>query len=366
MKTRYYLIMVLVLSLAAACQPEETQPVFTTTYSLATPIPLPTTRPKVAATLSGRIRSFSISPDMRTIALATSKGVIIYDLKTYDRLQTLNESESFYLADWSPDGKKLSAGGLLMASSEIGRSHLIVWDASAWQIIFEQTGKDDTLTSIYGDIAWSPDSRSLADSINGMGVLVHNIQSGEVISSQETLAAHSISWSPNGTRLVATGDLASAIRRWKVSTDQSVRLFDERAGSFMQIEWSPEGSRIASGSAEGAVCIWTAVTNKCDGFIQKAHQHTVFSLAWSPDGSQLATGGGVVRIWDSYTGKVIRSFGMSDTSVYTHLDWLAMVHTLISAEIGYAEGAPTMVRFWDVDTGKILFEFHGASASWGE
>jgi WD40 repeat protein len=278
----------------------------------------------------------------------------------------LNEAESFYLVDWSPDGKKLAAGGLVMASSEFGKSHLIVWDIPAGQTLFEQTGSDDTLTSIYGDIAWSPDSRSLADSINGMGVLVHNVQSGELISSQETLAAHSIAWSPNGTRLVATGDLASAIRRWKVSTDESVRLFDERAGSFFRIAWSPDGSRIASGSAEGAVCLWTTATNKCDGFIKKAHQHEVFSLVWSPDGSQLATGGGVIRIWDSSTGKVIRSFGMSDTSVYTHLEWLALVHTLISAEIGYADGALTIVRFWDVNTGNVFFEFHGASASWGE
>jgi WD40 repeat protein len=218
---------------------------------------------------------------------------------------------------------------------------------------------------MYGDIAWSPDSHSLASGINGMGVLVHDIQTGKIISRQETLAAHSISWSPDGSRLVATGDLASGIRRWKVSTDEAVRLFDQRAVGFVQIAWSHDGKRIVSGTYDGKICFWTAATNKCDGFI-KAHQNSVFSLAWSADGNQLATGGGIIRIWDSNTGKLIRSFGMNDNSIYTHLEWLGDNQPLVSSETGYEDDALSIVRFWDVDTGNVLFEFHGASSSWGE
>ncbi len=364
MKNRYYLIITVVL-LLSACQAVETQPVFDTAYSIATPIPLPAVNPKVAANLPGLIRSFSVSPDMKTIAFATSRGVALYDLKSYQRLQTLNETESYYLVDWSPDGKKLAAGGLLPGNSEFSKSHLVVWNISTWDVVFEQTSDDAIFDSIYGDIAWSPDSHSLADSINGMSVLVHDIQTGKVISKQETLSSHSISWSPDGTRLVATGDLASSIRRWKVSTDESVRLFDERIGGFMKVAWSPDGKRIASGSYEGKVCFWTASTNKCDGFI-KAHQNAVFSLAWSADGNQLATGGGVIRIWDTQNGKTIKSFGLNDVSIYTHLEWLTTDQMLVSLEAGYADKALTIIRFWDVDTGKVLFEFHGASGSFGE
>lgn len=365
MKIKCYLVIALALSLSA-CQSAQPQPVFTSsTYGAATPIPLSTVKPKVAGTLPGRIRSFSVSPDMKTIAFATSQGVVLYDLKSYEHLKTLNETESFYLVDWSPDGTKPAAGGLIMGSSEFGKSHLVAWDTSTWEAVFEQTGEDETLEAIYGDIAWSPDSRSLADSINGMGVLVHDIQTGKVISRQETLAAHSISWSPDGSRLVATGDLASSIRRWKVSTDEAVRLFDRSVGGFLNIAWSPNGKRIASGNFEGKVCFWTVATNKCDSLI-KAHQDAVFSLAWSPDGNQLATGGGIIRIWNTNTGKLIKSFGLNDDSIYTHLEWLGNNQPLVSAETGYEDDALNTVRFWDVDTGNVLFEFHGASGSWGE
>jgi len=357
----------LVLTLLAACQPAGTQPVFTSSVDTAvTPIPLSTTKPKIAATVSGRIRSFNVSPDGKAIALATSQGVVLYDLESYKRLQTLNEAESVYLVDWSPDGTRLAAGSLVLGNVEFGKSHLVVWDTSTWEIVFEKLGDDDSWDSIYGDLAWSPDGQSLASSVNGMGVLVYDIQTGKVISQQETLSSHSISWSPDGSRLVATGDLASGIRRWKVSTDEAVRLFDQQVGSFMQIAWSPDGERIASGSAEGSVCFWTAATNKCDGVIVKAHQNSVFSLVWSSDGNQLATGGGIIRIWDSNTGQLVKSFGLNNVSVYTYLEWLDIHQPLVSVEARYAAAAQSIVRFWDVDTGKVLFEFDGARGSWGE
>ena len=321
MKIRCCLTIALALTLLSACQPTGTQPVFTSSVdTTVTPIPLSSTKPKVAAILPGRIRSFNISPDMKTIAFATSLGVVLYDLKSYKHLQTLNEKESVYRVSWSPDGKRLAAGSLVKGNAEFGKSHLVIWDTSTWKSVFEQTGDDDTLDSIYGDIAWSPDSRLLASSISGMGVLVHDIQTGNIVSRQDTLSSYALSWSPDGSRLVATGDLASSIRRWKVSTDEAVRLFDQRAGGFLQIAWSPDGKRIASGNFEGKVCFWTAITNRCDGFI-KAHQNAVFSLAWSPDGSQLATGGGIIRIWDANTGQLVKSFGLNNVSIYTHLEW---------------------------------------------
>ncbi len=89
--------------------------------------------------------------------------------------------------NWSPDGTKLAAGGLIMGGSEFGKSDLVAWDTSTWETVFEQTGEDDTLDVMYGDIAWSPDSHSLASGINGMGVLVHDIQTGKIISSRRLL-----------------------------------------------------------------------------------------------------------------------------------------------------------------------------------
>ncbi|OGO75405.1 MAG: hypothetical protein A3K45_02595 [Chloroflexi bacterium RIFOXYC12_FULL_59_14] len=344
-----------------------TQPRFTTSsYGAATLIPLSTVEPRVAATLPGRIHSFDISPDQKTIAFATSQGISLYNLETFKLLRTLEENENVFQVAWSPDGTKLAAGSILMRASESGLPHVIVWDAAAWKTLFER--EDQKQASIpFGALAWSPDGRLLAFSLPDRGLVAANIKTGDTVSLQKDFIVppYDIDWSPDGSRLIATGDLAYGFRRWRVDTGESVRLYDSRAGAApIQLAWSPDGTRIASAHADGTVCLWTTATNQCDGLIY-AHQNQASALAWSPGGSQLATGGGVIRIWDTHTGKLVIAFGQKEGILYTRLEWLDP-QTLISLETGYTGEALTIVRFWDIATGTVLFEFQGESNLFGE
>ena len=346
---------------------EGSQPVFTTSsYGAATPIPLSTVEPRVAANLPGRIHSFDIGPDQKTIAFATSQGISLYNLETFKLLRTLEENENVFQVAWSPDGTKLAAGSILMRASESGLPHVIVWDAAAWKTLFER--EDQKQASIpFGALAWSPDGRLLAFSLPDRGLVAVDIETGEAVSLQKNFIVppYDIDWSPDGSRLIATGDLAYGFRRWRVDTGESVRLYDSRAGAApIQLAWSPDGTRIASAHADGTVCLWTTATNQCDGLIY-AHQNQASALAWSPGGSQLATGGGVIRIWDTHTGKLVTAFGQKEGILYTRLEWLDP-QTLISLETGYADKALTIVRFWDIATGSVLFEFQGESSLFGE
>ena len=347
--------------------PSEPLPTFTKLYDRATPIPLPTSEPKIAVTLPIRIHSFAISPNMKTIAMATSEGLVLYKLETLDLLRVLNEKENVFSVDYSPDGKKLAMGSLIMQNREAGKPHLVVWDTSTWKVIFEpKIGNNDT-TMFFGDVAWSPKGSLLATSDYDRGLVTFDIKTGQMISLQQAflVSPYDISWSPNGSRLVATGDLGYGFRRWRIDTDEFVRVYDERVGTLAeQVAWSPNGERIASVHANGILCFWTASTNHCDGYI-KAHWNSGFSLDWSPDGNQLATGGGVIRIWDTYTGNLVTSFGFQTPSIYSQLKWLAN-GMLVSLETGYADREPTIIRFWDIDTGEILMEFHGDRSIYGE
>jgi len=348
---------------------QEPAPIFSTTFdSPVSPIPFPTSVPKAAARLSGRIHAFAISPDLKTIAIASSKGVILYDLQSHEQLRVLGSQENSFSVAFSPDGKKLATGSLIMQNREAGRPHLVVWDTSTWEAVFEpKIGSNDT-TMFFGALAWSPNGKLLATSDYDRGLVTFDIRTGRIISVQEDflLSPYDISWSPNGSRLIATGDLGYGFRRWRIDTDKSVRLYDKRVGTLAtQLAWSIDGERIASVHADGAVCFWTVSTNRCDGYI-KAHPNGGFSLAWSPDGNQLATGGGIIRIWDTHTGNMITSFGLNPmVSIYSQLEWLAD-GTLVSLEAGYAERESTIIRFWDIDTGEILMQFHGARGLFGE
>jgi WD40 repeat protein len=358
---KYLLPLFLLLITLTACQPAPTQPIFTPSAdATATPIPIPSAMPKTVATLPGVIWSFDVSPDLRAIAFATSKGLVVYDFNTYALLRTVDKNENIISLAWSPDGKQLGASFTRGIDELHGQVILKIWDTATWKLISQPTFGEDLINERILDIAWSPDGTKLAISTDVHGVMVLDLDSGEIISHQTEYASsvQEISWSPDGSRLVSTGDMAYSLRRWKVSDDESVRLYDQRVSNPWHVAWSPDGARIASGHVLGTVCLWTAATNKCDGLIQ-AHRSAVFSLAWSPDGKQLATGGGVIRIWDTQTGKLITAFGENEEYIYTHLVWASDERPIITLESALEDPGDTRVRFWNCDTGMPLIEFQG-------
>jgi WD40 repeat protein len=340
-----------------ACQPAESQPVFSSAVDAAvTPVPLPAAEPKTVATLSGVIWSFAISPDASSIAFATSNGLELYDLKTFAHLRALDTGEDVHSLAWSPDGSKLALG-LIKAFEDSGQAVLEIWDTASWKISLQPHFDTNLKMERLLDLAWKPDGTALALSTDFHGVMLLNVLSGKVISHQSHYGSSvlEVAWSPDGTRLVSTGDQYK-LRRWKVSTGEAVQLYDQRVGNPWHVSWMPDGKRIVSGQVYGTICFWTVATNKCDGFIQ-AHRTAIFSLAPSPDGSKLATGGGIIRIWDTHTGKLLAAFGSDEKITYNHLDWASSAQTLASLQTNLDDQSIIIVRLWDVSTGLPVAQF---------
>lgn len=74
--------------------------------------------------------------------------------------------------------------------------------------------------------------------------------------------------------------------------------------------WSPDGKRIASGSADGLVQVWDALTGN-NVYTYRGHAdyywghftsgQAVYSVAWSPDGKRIASGSNdmTVQVWQA-------------------------------------------------------------------
>jgi WD40 repeat protein len=160
---KYTIPLFVLLITLTACQSAPVQPVFTpSAVATATSIPLPSTDPKTVATLPGVIWSFDVSPDLNTIAFATSKGLAVYDFNTYALLRTVDKNDNVISLAWSPDGKQLAAS-LTRGIDELhGQVILKIWDTVTWKLISQPTFGEDLINERILDIAWSPDGTKLA------------------------------------------------------------------------------------------------------------------------------------------------------------------------------------------------------------
>ncbi len=337
----------------------------TSTFSFSTsylgfpdPKPTPKGEPQDVVEVPGYIQAFDISPDGKLIAVATSKELILYDLKTREKIHSQPLNEKVYQTAFSPDGSKIAVSGYIRKYIEGGPLHVKVWDTAAWNIQYEYTSESDGGNSS-GALAWSPNSKQITFSILERGLSVIDVNTGKSVAALEDFIVppFDLSWSPDGLRLISTGDLGYGLRRWRVDTNQWVRLFDTRPQPASQVKWSPDGKQIASGHFGGTVCVWNAANNQCEGFIV-AHFNSVDALDWSPDSRQIATASGAIRIWDSQTGELKSSFGFYDGIIYKDLRWFNP-QTIATLEISYTQYMPSTIRFWDVATGDVNLAFRG-------
>ena len=110
--------------------------------------------------------------------------------------------------------------------------------------------------------------------------------------------------------------------------------------------WSTDSKKFSLGSRNGVVGIFQADTWEC---IQTLVGHTKYvnKTIWSTDGLLLAstsTGDGTVRIWNTITGKLLRTLETSATQIDFSPNNRYLASTSIDGKI----------NIWDISTGKLI------------
>lgn len=286
------------------------------------------TAPPTAAT---QVNSVSISPDGKTFAVGgagTTKGVVeIWNLATGGPVASVTSNLSVVNAvSFSSDGKMLFDGG--------SNAALEIRNSKTLDLAFSVS---TALYSVAGSVAFSADSRTLAEASYELGGCVNlwNAQTGQFEATLSSTAnrLRSVAISPDNKTLADCGSVIAStvgvIELWDFTAHKFLASLPTSATALQSVRFSQDGRFIADGgsvSNNGWVELWNV---KAKTLVRTfpTQATSVRTVAFSPDGSILAVGGtaenisttltysGVVELWNASTGKLLASFATSVNQV---------------------------------------------------
>lgn len=248
-------------------------------------------------TLEGRHSGkMGFSPDGKYIVTG-GKKIEIWDTVTGNEVMGIDEAGG--CVSFSPDAKRIiSADG----------NDINIWDASSGKKLRTLSGHDDTIWSM----SYSPDGTRIVSGGDDKTVRVWNPVTGAEIM---TLRGHgdcpeqpsmspvsSVAFSPDGQHIVS-GSYDYTVKIWNAGTGTEVMTMRGHSYLVNDIAFGPDGKRFASASSDGTIRVWDAVTGS-ELLTLQGHDGEVISVAFSPDGKRIVSGSKdeTIKIWDAETG----------------------------------------------------------------
>jgi WD40 repeat protein len=240
----------------------------------------------------GQVKSLSLSPDGKLIAIASGRSMIeLRERETGALERSLLGKAALLGASFSPDGRTVAAGG--------ANGAVILFDAASGALRHTLQGHSRAVNTV----AWSPDGKLIVSASDDQTVRLWDAVNTKEFTALEGHASEVVAaaFSPDGKLLVSGGNDATAFV-WDVERKQQLASLRGHGGPIHAVAFSPDGRSIATASGDGTARLWDATTYRPRNILN--HQEPIRSLVFSPAGQTLATGGeaGSIRLWDAARG----------------------------------------------------------------
>ena len=253
----------------------------------------------------GKINEIAYSPDGALLAVASSIGIWLYDVDTFEEVALLTgHTRSVSSVSFSPDGQTLATG----SSDDTVR----LWDVATGTLknMFEHKRSVES-------ISFSPDGQTLATGGYYRTAGLWDVATGTLKNTLEhTDRVPSVSFSPDGQTL-ATGSADGTVRLWDVDTGTLKNTLEHTHG-VNSVSFSPDGQTLATGTWQAAR-LWDIATGTLKNTLEHRQGYNVNSVSFSPDGQTLATASedDTARLWDVATGTLKNTLTGHTSSVYS-------------------------------------------------
>lgn len=324
----------------------------------------------------GVIVALAFHPNGRLLAAgaANDSKVRIWRLSDGQCLAVLAaHSNIVWALDFSPDGTRLASGS---------QDHTIcLWDMHAIEQGAEGLKPLHTLTAHtrgIGHLVFAPDGCRLASA--GADQVAHLWESatGRLLATLTGLPAgyNCLTFSPEGALLASAGG-DGVVRLWHIGKILDPRLPSPTATAAAMaclsgpsarvgvLAFSPDGRQLASGSANGDLCLWElsslAVDARADQQAPPArhlqgHTKTITTIFFRPDGQLISVSEDrTLRRWVvNGADPTVACHGLQG---YTSGIW----YTAVTADGQFLAGGggDRTVRLWSLTSGTLVQTLHG-------
>ncbi len=312
---------------------------------------------QVAVLGKGGVNQIGISSDGKTLGVATSIGIWLYQTNDMRRPPYLLQS-GFAATGAIAFGRDSDT---LASADDDGTLRL--WSLRERKPVRSVSSQDKLTDPIYSNsIALSPDGKIIAagsEADRKSSVRVWSLETSKELTVLQThddcdiyCGIHSLAFSPNGTLLAAAVG-ACCVQVWNVNT--GLRLFELPTGYVRSVRFSPDGTLIAASGMDG-VELWDSVTGKRKAMLAGRNIMTGPGAAFTSDGKTIAVGDldeywdGIIHLWDVAqvlqmgTTKPGMELGILEghSGVIVGLSFGSDANTLFSS------GSDGTVRRWDL------------------
>ena len=253
------------------------------------------------------LREFDFSPDGSRLVTVGDLGVIqVWETTGGRKILSLpQDGVPIRSVGFAPNGREFVTGSVL--------GELKLWDVATGQVLREYKG----LTERARQVMISPDGKQVAAGGEENKLLVWDLDTARLIHTLDARRLRQIAYSRDGKRL-ASASPEKTLKIWDSATGQLIKSFDNLEDKAHCLDFSDDGTKLAVGLASKVVVFSTTDWTRLLDFPAELSNQLVIGVDFSPDGTKLVTGGfdQVVRVWDSASGKPLRSFKGHAGTVY--------------------------------------------------
>jgi WD40 repeat protein len=295
-------------------------------------------------------------PDRNCFASAAHDGWIrVWDASTGEKLaQTWTEKAMLGIAV-SEDGKKIATGS---TTGEIKLWNFKYFDSTHDRLLPSQQWMGHT--GLVSDIITHPDGKSIVSLDEHGLIVVRDTVKGDIqkrfVTAADPLTSPGIS--PDG-KYVALGCNKNSLRWFELETGKELGSIPISNCRVRNVAFTEDSKQILA-TGQGVAGIWDLGMKKqilafnCDGmnchWVTFSPDQSLVLVAGERDGDSGRVGSGEMRLFESGTGKLIRTFSGSITRV-SHVSFSSNGKYVVASDDG------STATIWDIATGKILHSF---------